>query len=191
MISITWRRAHLLGRAPAGLCASRPSDTRTICTRPRDDVYRLLDRYEAHAQVQTPVELMQPDRVGVPQRGANITQRVDHRVDLGVGQRRAGRCVVNLGLSRRATGQRPVQRVDKRRRRVDFGCNRVLKSTYPGLGIQQPPLGHVAPTRLSLACLRSEQRAIVALMFVRSNSCPIQPFNASTTGSSRRLTVFG
>jgi hypothetical protein len=113
----------------------------------------LLSRLETHAQVESPVELVQAYRLGVSQCGTDVTERVDHRIDLGVRQRRAGRCVVDLGVSRRALGLRPVQRIDQRRR-VDAGPDRVLEPADPGLGVQHPPLGGLLPARVPLVGLR-------------------------------------
>jgi len=83
------------------LVCKSPSGTRTICTRPCGCVDRLLVWFVSQFQVQFAIEPGQPRRLCVGHDGTDITERIDHRIDLSVYNRGSRWHVVEFGLRSR------------------------------------------------------------------------------------------
>lgn len=85
-----------------GQCATRPSDTHTIHPVRRVNFYfgGSLSRIVTNLQVNGRVEACRPLGLGARQRRADVAERIDPRVDLGLGDRSARRrFVLHFGTS--------------------------------------------------------------------------------------------
>jgi hypothetical protein len=105
---------------------SSPSDTRGSHTRSELDINRSLVWLVPQFNPKLPVEPLQALRLRILQRRADVAERVDHRVDLGIGDRSRRGSTVQLGLRGGPLRLRLVDRVDQRTR-IDPRCNRVLE----------------------------------------------------------------
>jgi hypothetical protein len=98
------------------LCATPSSDTRANHTRSELDINRSLVWLVPQFNPKLPVEPLQALRLRILQRRADVAERVDHRVDLGIGDRSRRGSTVQLGLRGGPLRLRLVDRVDQRTR---------------------------------------------------------------------------
>jgi hypothetical protein len=122
--SSVWTPA--LCRCAAFSCPIPPSDTRANHTRSELDINRSLVWLVPPFNPKLPAEPLQALRLRILQRRADVAERVDHRVDLGIGDRGRRGSTVQLGLRGGPLRLRLVDRVDQRTR-IDPRCNRVLE----------------------------------------------------------------
>jgi len=134
------------------MCPSPPSDTRANHTRSELDIDRSLAWLVSQFKPKFPVEPLEALRLRLLQRRADITQRVDHRVDLGLGDRRPRSSTLQLGLRRSPLSLRLVDRVDHRAR-INPGSDRILEPPEPLLGVREPLLRRLVLARPAPAVL--------------------------------------